>query len=375
MILPHTIILKAMVGSQAYGTSTPKSDFDYKGIYVQSDRDVLTFNYIPQYEVSKDETYYEIRRVIELLRNANPTLLELLYSPGDCIIYKNPALQPLLDNRHRFLTKRCKETFAGYASTQIKKAKGTDKLMNWDQERMERKDVLDFCYAYENGKTMPLKIWLEEGAMKQEFCGLVALNHMRDSYAIYYDMNYSIMSEFNYEIDVVSAGLGDIKPLGYRGIVGDDSNEVRLSSIPKGEEPIGIMHFNKDGYSVHCKDYGRFLEWKVKHNRERLVDVRNHNQKIDGKNMLHCRRLLDVAFEIATEGHINVRRSNADELLKIRRGEVDLQSLIHKAEEMIDKMNDIYEKSYLPDDVDVEFCNDLIMEVRELSKQYQKQEE
>jgi len=31
----HSLILRAIVGSQAYGTSTPQSDIDYKGIYAQ----------------------------------------------------------------------------------------------------------------------------------------------------------------------------------------------------------------------------------------------------------------------------------------------------------------------------------------------------
>jgi len=362
MNFEHKIIFKALVGSQAYGTATPSSDQDYKGVYVQNRPDILTFNYVQQYEVSKDETYYEVRRFIELLRSANPTVLEMLYSPQDCILFQTPAFNPLLQHRDRFLTKRCQFTFANYAATQIKKAKGTDKLMNWESSRMERKDVLDFCYIYEDGKTIPLKPWLDEGGMKQEYCGLVALDHFRDGYALYYD-SISSMTE-----DARMKHLIFDEPLGYRGIAGDDSNEVRLSSVPKGQEPVAIMTFNKDGYSVHCKDYGRYLEWKEKHNRARLVDVKNHNQKIDGKNMLHCRRLLDVAYEIATEHTINVRRPNADELLKIRRGEVDLQTLIHTAEDMIEKMGEVYAESNLPEDVDIEFCNDLIMEIRDRSQ-------
>jgi hypothetical protein len=374
MNFPHDIIFKALVGSQAYGTATPTSDQDYKGIYVQKDRDLLTFNYQPQIEVSKDETYYEIRRVVELLRTGNPTLLELLYSPKDCIVYKSPAMQVLIDNRDKFLTKRCKETFAGYAMAQIKKAKGTDKLMNWEAERMERKDVLDFCYVYDNGKTVPLKAFLSKRMLNQKYCGLAALDHFRDGYALYYDFNGEGVDEAIENNWIDQLPDADIKEgrLGYKGIIGEKSNEVRLSSIPKGEEPIGIMHFNKDGYSVHCKDYSRFLEWKEKHNKQRLVDVKNHNQKIDGKNMLHCRRLLDVAYEIATQKKIIVRRPDAAELLAIRRGEVDLQTLIYEAEQMIEDMGLAYEHSNLPEEVDLWFCNELIMEIRDQTKKWHK---
>ena len=59
-------------------------------------------------------------------------------------------------------------------------------------------------------------------------------------------------------------------------------------------------------------------------NEARWVDVKSHGQKIDGKNMMHCRRLMDMAREIGEGKGINVRRENADYLISIRKGEVDL---------------------------------------------------
>jgi hypothetical protein len=67
-----------------------------------------------------------------------------------------------------------------------------------------------------------------------------------------------------------------------------------------------------------------------KRNVARWTEVKGHNQSIDSKNMLHCQRLLDMAIEIAEGKGIIVRRPNADELLKIRRGEVDLTTLIEQ---------------------------------------------
>jgi predicted nucleotidyltransferase len=185
--MKHTIILRAIVGSQAYGTSTPQSDIDYKGIYAQPTKDLISFGYKEQIEISKDETLYEIRRFLQLTQSANPTVLELLFSPNDCIVEKHHAYEILIRERHKFLTKQCANSFGGYAIAQIKKATALDKKMNWEAARVSRKTVLDFCYVYENGKSIPLTKYLQREGMKQEFCGLVALEHMRDSYAIYYD--------------------------------------------------------------------------------------------------------------------------------------------------------------------------------------------
>ena len=86
-------------------------------------------------------------------------MLELLYSPEDCIIETSPQFQLIRDNRDKFLTKKCLKSFGGYAVAQIKKAEGLDKKMNWEKDKVTRKDLLDFCYVIENGQSIPWKIW------------------------------------------------------------------------------------------------------------------------------------------------------------------------------------------------------------------------
>lgn len=337
------ILYKAIVGSQAYGTNTQNSDVDYKGVYAQSVEDLIGFNYKEQIEVSKDECYYEVRRFLQLLQSANPTMLELLYMPDDCVIEKHPAFELIIENKGRFLTKKCLHSFGGYAVAQIKKAKGLDKKLNWEHDKVVRKTPFEFCYVYEDGKTTTLLHYLEKNKLNEAKCGLVALNHFKDCYALYYDVSNN---------------------LGYRGIVSEKGNEVKLSSIPIDEKPLCVMNFNKEGYSSHCKDYVEYETWMKNRNVQRYVDIQNHQQQIDGKNLLHCRRLLDMAKEIATEKTINVRRKNAQDLLKIRRGEINLAEFMQTAEEEITELTKLFEESDLPNEVDTNFVNALLLEVR-----------
>ncbi len=162
-------IFRAIVGSQSYGTQTPTSDIDMKGVYMQSERELLSFGYKEQYEVGKDESYYEVRRFLQLLQSANPTVLELLYSPDDCILEKTPHFDLIINNRDKFLTQKCLMSFGGYAVAQIKKAKGLDKKMNWDKGKITRKDVLDFCYVLDETSfgTIPFKNYLKKENRKQ----------------------------------------------------------------------------------------------------------------------------------------------------------------------------------------------------------------
>lgn len=107
-----------------------------------------------------------------------------------------------------------------------------------------------------------------------------------------------------------------------------------------------------------------YQEWLDNRNEQRWTDVKTHDQKIDGKNMMHCRRLLEMAKEIAEGKGILVRRENAQELLAIRRGEVDLQSLIDRAENDIVEIDRLFKGSDLPESVDPGFINDLLVSIR-----------
>lgn len=364
-------------GSQAYGTAIPTSDIDYAGVYIQHIDNILGYGYKEQINDDKNDTvFYEIKRFLDLVSTNNPTILELLNTPEDCILYKHPLIGEILQHRGKFITKKCSNSFAGYAIQQIKKAKGQDKKQNWEKDKVTRKDVLDFCYVIKEEKSMPWKVW-SEARYEEKFVGVVNVPNARDVYAVYYDTDSHLC--FSESISEGSRNvyknnrkeLGLAMGLGYKGLVKSgeganvaESNQLRLSSIPKGETPICNIIYNKDGYTAHCKDYREYQEWLDNRNEQRWTDVKTHDQKIDGKNMMHCRRLLEMAKEIAEGKGILVRRENAEELLSIRRGEVDLQSLIDRAENDIIEIDRLFKESDLPESVDLGFINDLLVSVR-----------
>lgn len=341
----YRTIFKAIVGSQAYGTNTPNSDIDHKFIYIQPESDIYSFKYQEQLSINKDNSGYEIKRFLELLKTANPSTLELLFTPADCIVERTPEFEFIERHRDKFVTKKVLKSFGAYGTTQIQKASGLDKKINWEKNKTERKTPLDFCYYYNNGKTYHLKKFLDDNNLKQEYCGLVALNHFRDCYSLYYSEN-----------------------LEYRGIIFEGkSNDIHLSSIPMGQEPIAIIFYNKDGYSMHCREYKEYQEWLTNRNTQRYIDTKNHGQTIDGKNLLHCRRILNMALEIGEGKGMIIKRPDAQELLKIRHGEVNLQEILEQAQEDIKKLDGLYKACNLPEDVDEEFLNKLLLEIRYFS--------
>ena len=265
----------------------------------------------------------------------------MLNVSADCLLYCHPMFRPFLNTQ--FLSKLCKDAFAGYAVSQIKKARGLNKKINYPQPP-ERKTPLDFCFVAERQGSIPVNKWLEIQGFVQERCGLVHISNMRDLYGLFYD----------------PTGV-----LGYSGILQkENANDVALSSVPKGESYLVLMAFNKDAYSQHCRDYRSYQEWLENRNEERYNNTMQHGKNYDAKNMMHTFRLLDMAAEMLEHGEIIVRRPNREELLAIRRGEFTFEELIERAEARIDKIELLYESSSLPDIPDKNLVETLLVAVR-----------
>ena len=378
-------LLLVIRGSHAYGTNVETSDTDYSGVFIQKIEDIIGFNYIEQINDDKNDiVLYEIKRFLDLLSSNNPNILELLNTPDDCVLYKHPIFDEVLNNRDKFITKICAKSFGGMSVQQIQKAKGQNKKQNWEKDKVTRKDVLDFVYVIEGEKSIPWKVWNETKGYEERFCGVCNVPNARDVYAVYYDDEArslfstkltSKMRSYVFESRLYKDENGDLKSkpltLGYKGLVktGEgnnvaESNALRLSSIPKGETPICNIVYNKDGYSEHCKDFKSYEDWLANKNEARWVDVKSHGQKIDGKNMMHSKRLMSMAREIAEGKGINVRRSDAEYLISIRRGEIDLETLIDEVESEIVEIDELFDNSNLPDSVDKNFVNDLLIKIR-----------
>ena len=380
-------LLLVIRGSHAYGTNIETSDTDYSGVFIQSQEDIFGFGYKEQInDDTNDTVIYEIKRFLQLLSSNNPTVLELLNTPEDCIIYKDPIFNLVLENRDKFITKVCAKSFGGYGKMQIQKAKGQNKKQNWEKDKVTRKDVLDFVYVLEGPKSIPWKKW-NDGRYEEKFIGVVNVPNAMNVYAVYYDADAHLYFSENVseetriilakQIELLKTRKESGQPMGfgYKGLVktGEglnvaESNALRLSSIPKGETPICNIVYNKDGYSEHCKDYKSYEDWLANKNDARWVDVKSHGQKIDGKNMMHSRRLMDMAREIALGKGINVRRENTQELIDIRKGKIDLQTLIEQVEKEIVEIDELFANSGLPDKVDESFVNGILIKIRKYIK-------
>jgi uncharacterized protein len=336
------LIFEAITGSRSYGLDTAGSDTDIRGIFVLPKELFYSMEYIPQVSnETNDIVYFELGRFIELLAKSNPNILELLAIDQRFILQKHEVMDRI--QKQFILSKQCEQTFANYAYSQIKKAQGLEKKILNPMDG-ERKTVLDFCYVYLDGKTIDVTTFLAAKGWRQENTGLAAVSHLRDGFNLYHSTEHV-----------------------YQGIVRkEQSNEVCVSNIPAGEQPVALLSFNRDGYSVHCKKYNEYQEWLQKRNEVRYAGTLEHGRKYDAKNMMHVFRLLLMAKEIAEENKINVFRRDREFLLSVKSGKFEYEELIGKAEALKAGLADLYQHSGLPESPDREGLNKLLVEIREL---------
>jgi uncharacterized protein len=339
------LLLKCISGSQSYGLALPHSDIDIKGVYILPKKEFYGLTFTDQVNNdTNDEVYFEVKKFIDLLSKNNPNILELLSTPEDCILHIHPVMNDV--KADKFLSRLCNHSFAGYAYAQIKKARGLNKkiLNPIDQQR---KSILDFCYVVHEQSSISLQRWLEIHHYNQKDCGLVRIDHMRDIYAIYHTSQF--------QEAVLLQGISS----------GEDANNVSLSSIPNGIIPRSILSFNKDGYSVYCREYKEYWDWVNKRNEERYSTTISHGKNYDSKNMMHVFRLLNMAEEIARYKQVNVRRKEREWLLRVRAGEFLYEDLLKQAEEKIALIDELFKHSDLPDAPDITIAEELLVTIRE----------
>lgn len=131
-----------IMGSHAYGTETPESDYDIYGwcippkniLFPWLNNLVYGFDNFPNFEQwqeqhiidssSKKEldfSIYGITRYFYLCGNCNPNMINSLFVPQNCLISCSPIAQIVRENRQLFLCKKAWHTFKGYSFSQLHK--------------------------------------------------------------------------------------------------------------------------------------------------------------------------------------------------------------------------------------------------------------
>lgn len=412
-------------GSVSQGINTPLSDIDHGGVYLAPAEQLLGLGLDYQDEIKDakgDDDWMELNKFMRLLLKSNPTVLESLFIDDKYVLYEHPIMTEIKKHRNEFITKECFSGFIGYSCEQIKKCRSLKKL--FVQPIVERKTVLDFCYTFYRQGSTKIENWLDYRGLKQKYCGLVNIPNMMETIGVYYDWGNHFLNE-NIHIEELYGAYNNIgtysttdiitkmkkstndseklkleedlkkchmcnmvefimdfyhlddmfalrdwyyeqSPIGYKGIVNEKgtSNELRLSSVAKDEKPVCYMTYNKNAFSSHCKDYKEYKDWEK--NRNPVRYLQNKGKQFDRKNVAHAIRLMHMGIEIARGEGVKVDRTNIDRdfILNIRNGNSSYEDTISYLENKKIEMEDAMTSSTLPEKIDIEKINNLLIEIR-----------
>jgi predicted nucleotidyltransferase len=115
------VIYACVVGSRAYGLAGPDSDVDRRGVFLAPATAFWRLDPPPTHRDGPrpEELHWELARCLSLALSANPTVLEVLWSP--LVEHVTDVGRGLLALRPALLSRRVAETYGRYAAAQFAK--------------------------------------------------------------------------------------------------------------------------------------------------------------------------------------------------------------------------------------------------------------
>jgi hypothetical protein len=297
-------------GSHLYGTDTPQSDVDYKGVFMPERRDVL-LGRVPKCISSTtgqsdskntaddvDSEIYSLHYFIKLACEGQTVAIDMLHAPENMVLESSDVWRRMVAERHRFYTKRL-NAFVGYCRKQAAKygVKGSrlaavqgvhDYLGSIDPET-RLCDVWDAMPSGEHIHRMPPNP--------------------------------------------------------------DDKNQYNIYQVcGKQFHETAKAKYVLEALSKFLTDYGH---------RARLA---KENKGVDWKALSHAVRAALQVREILQDGTVTFPLKQAEIVKDIKQGTLDYTTVVAPMiESLMDEVETLSIKSTLPDVVDAEYWDDFIV--------------
>lgn len=322
-------IVEIKFGSHLYGTDTPNSDLDIKGIYLPTARQIVLGTYSEVINISrkkedkerntKDDTdaeYFSLDRYVSELMDGQTWALDFLFAPESSVIGSVPGplgyslIKELRSNRDKLLTKNI-NAFIGYARRQSHKygLKGT------------RMDALKRTVALLD--TLPLY----------------------DRLSTYSDQIYALVEESKALVSMEKTPL------------------IEVVDIPGPDRTTPMPHLHvcgrKMGFQSTVKVAKECYDRVLNEYGER-AKVAHLDGGVDFKALSHAVRVNHEALELLSTGNITFPRPEKELLLSIKKRMLPPQEIYAMIEEGMVSLEKAFKESSLREAPDKEWADDFI---------------
>jgi hypothetical protein len=312
------LIVEMQFGSHLYGTATPLSDLDYKGVYVPDGRDILLQRVRETIGQSRpkekgeknaagdvDRELYSLQRYLELLAEGQTVALDMLFAP-DAVLLGEPAPEwrEIQAHSDRLVTRRA-AAFVRYCRQQANK------------------------YGIKGSRVAAAR------------AALALLGSAESSHG-----STARLAAIETE---VTAFAGTTEHASLRDMEMPGGRLVRHLEVCGRKMP----------FTSSIKSAREMARRLVDEYGERALQA-ERNEGIDWKALSHAVRVGREALELLDTGRITFPLPYAAEILAIRRGERPYDRVGEEIERLVDAVEAAARRSALRDEPDREFIDGLV---------------
>lgn len=306
-------VLLTQFGSTIYGTSTPSSDTDIKGIFIPEAKDIVMQHV--QDSITKttkinknsrntaedvDTEWFSLQKYFELLIQGQTVALDLLFCPKEFWVENNSTWDWIQSERTAFLHKGL-NAFVGYCRTQAAK------------------------YGIKGTRIASLRVAL----------------------------------------DMLKAWPADEKLLNLdleSWVVGINNEFIKITDIrnPRGEmEPHLEVNGRKIPFHSRVK-YASDILQKIFDEYGHRALLAEKNEGVDWKALSHAVRVCSQATELLSTHQITFPRPDAALLLQVKKGELPYNQVAEIIEAGMHEVEALTKISTLPEKPDTELANHIV---------------
>lgn len=311
-------LLVTEFGSTIYGTRVPSSDQDFKGIFIPRHEDILlqrvvhtSFQEVTKKDKSAKNTcedqdleWITLQALIRLCSEGQSLAFDILFAPKQFWREYDPIWESLLLERTRLLCKKI-TAIAGYCRQQAAK------------------------YGIKGSR-------------------LASVRHA-----------LNVLSKYPSDSKLSEAPLDELKS--------EFRSEKHISFVncrgPRSNEELHLEVCNRK-VPIHAKfKYAIEVFQRIYNEYGHRALQAEKNEGIDWKALMHAVRVAEQAKELLETGFITFPRPERELLLKIRKGEVAYDRVAEMIEYGLDDIERLRQNSTLPEEVDLEYWDNRLVQI------------